>query len=226
MSNNQEEKKENKDQQPQQISAREAMAIERDAINTLQQIGVSVKIPLRRHDFVRRGLFTLFREKVSEKPNIKALPGEVEIVKTQLPDPNAPQNTVEVQMADVRIRPLFADTIDMIRLKFLDMALAEKDIMQLIEEKEGCLLKYGPDMHEILAIATINDGPRAKKKDIEAWREFYRSHLTNQRLFHLTKIVIAMLDDASFVASIRLVAGIGTTAPRSTKRIEKETSKD
>lgn len=223
MSNNQEEKKE---QQAPQLTAHEAFNIERDAINVIEQIGVSVKIPLRRHDFVRRGLFTLFRKKVSEKPNITALPGEMEVVKTQLPDPKDPQNTVEVYVADIHIRPLFSDTIDMIRLKFLDMALAEKDIMQLIEEKEGCLLKYGPNMHEILAIATINDGPRAKKKDIEAWREFYRSHLTNTRTLHLTKIVIAMLDNPSFIASIRLIAGVGTTAPRSTNRIEKETSKD
>ena len=218
-------KEENKEQKT-PLTTREARDIEANAINVIEQIGISVKIPLRRHDFVRRGLFTLFREKVSQNPNIKALPGEVEVVKTVLPDPKDPQNTVEAHVADVRIRPLFGDTIDMIRLKFLDMALDEKtDIMELIDNNDGCLLRHAVTMREILALATINDGPRAKRRDIEAWRDFYASHLTNARLLHITKIIIAMVDNPSFITSIRLIAGVGTTAPRSTKRIEKETSK-
>ena len=213
------------EEQDNKIPTREALLIEQDAINTLNAVGMTVKIPLRRHDFVRRGWKTLFREKLSEKPNIKALPGNVEIVTTQLPNPKAPQDTVEVQMADVRICPLMVDTIDMIRSKFIDISLKELDIMKLIEDNDACLLKYSDWMCEVLAIATINEGPRAKRKDLEAWRDFYKSHLSNSRLCHLTKIVVAMVDNPSFIASIRLIAGVGTTLPRSTERIEKETSK-
>ena len=205
-----------------ELTAREALMIEQEAINTLHQVGMSVKIP----DFVRRGWMTLFREKVSEKPNIKALPGDVEVVETQLPNPKALQDNVTAYVADVRIRPLMVDTIDMIRSKFIDISLCETDIMKLIESNDGSLLKYSDWMCEVLAVATINEGPRAKRKDLDAWRDFFKSHLSNSRLYHLTKIVVAMLDTASFIASIRLVAGVGTTAPRSTERIEQKTSKD
>jgi len=212
--------KEEEDKKQTKLTSREALQIELDAINTLQQVGISVRIPLRRLDFVRRGLRTLFREKVSQKPNIHALPGDVEVITTSLPDPKAPQENVEVHTADVRIRPLFVDTIDMIRAKFLEVSLSENDILRLIEGNDECLLKYEDWMTEVLAMAVINDGPRAKKKDIAAWSGFFKSHLTNARLYHLTKIVVAMLDTASFIGSIRLVAGVGATAPRSTERIE------
>ena len=217
----QEEKKEEK-----KYTDREKLDMELAAINILQQVGVSVKIPLRRRDFVRRGWYTLFREKVSQEPNIKALPGDVEVVKTQLPDPKDPTVTVDAHVADVRIRPLFVDTIDSIRAKFIAMSLKEENMARLIDKNDESLLKYEDDMCEILAMATINEGANAKKGDIRKWAAFYRTHLTNSRLFHVVRIVIAMYDTASFLASIRLVAEVGTTAPRSTKRIESETSKD
>lgn len=216
--------KEEKNQEK-QYTDRERLEMELAAIETLQQVGVSVKIPLRRHDFIRRGWKTMFREKVQQKPNISLLPGDIDVVSSLLPDPKDPQKNIEVKVADVRIRPLFVDTIDSLRARFLQIALKEEDFNKLIEHHDNRLLQYEDDMCDIMAIATVNEGSKAKKSDIKEWSKFYKSHLTNARLFHLVHIITAMYDTGSFHASIRLVAEIGTTAPRSMERIENITSK-
>lgn len=199
------------------------------AINLLQQVGVTFNVPLRKEEsaFLRRKHKIPY--KLSHFRIKRSLPRDLGINKTEIPDPNNPGKIHEVLVADVRIYPLFLETIDAIRSKRLELELRDPLVKEkiMLVTQDDYMLQYTDELMEVIAIATVNSADlRKHKREIERWKNFYKSHLTNARLKKLVMVIIAMQDTAAFQHSIRLMMGVGTTAPSEAKRIEKNNSAD
>lgn len=197
------------------------------AINLLQQVGVSFNIPLREDETALLRRKNKFSYKLSHFWLKRSLPANLDVTKTEIPDYKNPSKMIEVYVADVHIYPLYLETIDAIRSKRLELELRDPLVKSKLEslEADEYLLKYTDELLEVIAIATINSADlRKHASEIAKWKRFYRKHLTNVRLLKLVGIIIAMQDTASFHNSIRLIMGVGTTAPSEASRIESQSA--
>ena len=212
----------------QRLTERERFETELAAITMLQQVGTTFPVPLKKDDIAALNVPKSFLNKLFHPRRKNALPPELKVSKTQIPDPNNPQEMVEYYEAQVTIRPMCLSTIDALRAMRLRLELKDHEFGKHLDSEDvndDYLLRYVGEVCDALAIATLDDdNPPTKLR--RQWAEFYRTHLTNQRYFKLAQIVKLMMDAPSFRASTRFILGLGTTTPREASRVENPKSKD
>lgn len=209
------------------MTERERLDAEIAAINVLQQVGVSFKVPLLKNEinrYMKRN--SLFGKVCSMFPGLN-LPKGVDVIKTKMPDPSNPDEQIDYYEAEISIRPMYLATIDAIRARRLKIEIKDHEFKKHLNSNDPSdtyILQYTDEVCEALAIATLNSD--SNTKEIKSWAKFYKAHLTNQRFLKLTSVIVMLMDHASFRASTRLILGLGTTAPREASRVEKTQSKD
>lgn len=210
-----------------ELSDAEKLQMELIAIDTLQQYGFTIRIPLREAEIsTLRGKQT-FLGRLLGRGKKAPLPSQIEPKMRMMPDPSNPDRQVEYWEGEVAIRPLYLATIDRLRAKRLELELKDpniKDHLEQLDNADDYMLQYTAEMCYLLAIATLNvDDERKHHAELKQLAEFYRTHLTNSRLQKMVSVVMMMRDIKSFQISTRLILGMGSqTMPREASRVEKK----
>lgn len=203
----------------------EKLQMELLSLDVLQQYGVTIQIPLREPEISRLRARKSFLGKLIGRAKKTSLPGNLEPRKRYMPNPSNMDEKIEFWDVEVSIRPLYLATIDAIRSRRIEMELKDpaiKNKLETLDNTDDYMMRYTAEMCHILALATLNvDDERKYRKELQEWAEFYRQHLTNQRLIKLVSVVMMMKDVKSFQTSMRLILGMGSaTTPREAPRIE------
>lgn len=208
---------------------REKFENEIAAINLLQQVGISFRVPLKQDEIRQYKRKNNFLNKIYILRKKSSIPRDFVVNSQKIPNPNNPTEAINYYDVEINIRPLYLETIDTLRKKRLELELKDQIFSENLNSENGgmYLLKYTREICDMLAIATVNTANERKyKKHIAEISKFYHSHLTNQRLLKLVGVIMMMMDANSFHVSTRLIMGLGTTIPREANRVEKVQSKD
>lgn len=208
-----------------EFSKQEKLELEEKALQALLQCGARFNVPLKLQykeaPFYVRWWNKWFRNFPIVWRN-RTIPKAWDVTVEDIPD-LVDSTIVKTYMRHFVLKPLYLGTIDMIRLKELEIEYSEESIQDDAIKKSQELMKHTRLMAEICAIALLNTSKVTDPfyKEVRELQEFLLDHLTCARLENLCGKIRQMMDPAGFTNSIRSILVIPQkTKPKNPNRVE------
>ena len=210
---------ENKQQQVSEpeLTREERLEIEEKAIQTLIDMGVKFKVPLRINPVNPPKRITWWNRLFPNHLIVwrdKRIPKDWDVTLEDMPDTDK-KILKKMYIRQFRITPLYLGTIDRIRSLYLQIEYDEEKLQELPQQESKKLFRYIHLMAEIAAVAVINNPSvsDSSNKEVKKLKQFFVENLNVNRLKRLADIISQMMNPGGFTSSIRSIKEIGATKP-------------
>ena len=200
-----------------ELTREERLEIEEKAIQTLIDMGVKFKVPLRINPVNPPKRIAWWNKHFPNHLIVwrdKRIPKDWDVSLEDMPDPDK-KELKKMYVRHFRVTPLYLGTIDRIRSLYIQIEYDEERLQELPQQEGKKLFKYIDLVAEIAAIAVLNN-PTVSDPDSQEVRQlkkFFIDNLSVNRLKRLADVISQMMNPGGFTHSIRSIGEIGATKP-------------
>ena len=200
-----------------ELTREERLEIEEKAIQTLIDMGVKFKVPLRINPVNPPKRIAWWNKHFPNHLIVwrdKRIPKDWDVSLEDMPDPDK-KELKKMYVRHFRVTPLYLGTIDRIRSLYIQIEYDEERLQELPQQEGKKLFKYIDLVAEIAAVAVLNN-PTVSDPDSQEVRQlkkFFIDNLSVNRLKRLADVISQMMNPGGFTRSIRSIREIGATKP-------------
>lgn len=200
-----------------ELTREERLEIEEKAIQTLIDMGVKFKVPLRINPVNPPKRIAWWNKHFPDHLIVwrdRRIPKDWDVTLEDMPDPDK-KELRKMYVRHFRITPLYLGTIDRIRSLYLQIEYDESKLQDLPQQESKKLFKYIGLVAEIAAVAVINNPSVSDPldKEVRQLKQFFIDNLNVNRLKRLADVISQMMNPGGFTSSIRSIREIGATKP-------------
>lgn len=200
-----------------ELTREERLEIEEKAIQTLIDMGVRFRVPLRINPVNPPRRIAWWNKHFPDHVVVwrdKRIPEDWDVTLEDMPDTDK-KTLRKMYVRHFRITPLYLGTIDRIRSLYLKIEYDESRLQDVPAQESKKLFRYIGLVAEIAAVAVINNPSVADplNKEVRQLKQFFVENLSVNRLKRLADVISQMMNPGGFTASIRSIREIGATNP-------------
>lgn len=200
-----------------ELTREERLEIEEKAIQTLIDMGVRFKVPLRINPVNPPKRIAWWNKNFPDHLIVwrdKRIPKDWDVTLEDMPDPDK-KELRKMYVRHFRITPLYLGTIDRIRSLYLQIEYDEDKLQELPQQEGKKLFKYIGLVAEIAAVAVLNNPTVSdpSSSEVRQLKQFFIDNLNVNRLKRLADVISQMMNAGGFTSSIRSIREIGATKP-------------
>lgn len=200
-----------------ELTREERLEVEEKAIQTLIDMGVKFKVPLRINPVNPPKRIAWWNKHFPNHLIVwrdKRIPKDWDVTVDDMPDPDK-KELVKKYVRHFRITPLYLGTIDRIRSLYLQIEYDEDKLQELPQQEGKKLFKYIGLVAEIAAVAVLNNPSVSDpdSREVRQLKQFFIDNLSVNRLKRLADVISQMMNAGGFTSSIRSIREIGATRP-------------